>query len=67
MKKILFLLCTLMIMPLLSACGKGGNTNHVQRNIGSSQIYTEEEILEIMDIVENFFEKDIIKSSKQIP
>ena len=58
MKKILFLLCTLMLLPLLSACGKGGNTDHVQRNIGSSQIYTEEEILEIMGIVENFFEKE---------
>lgn len=47
----------LVVMLLLTGCQRGGVTKDHRREIGSSDLYTQTQIHEIMDIVEAYFEQ----------
>jgi len=55
MRKILCLICLLIL--LLTGCG-GGNASQVQLTTGASEIYTQKEIEDAMEIAMNHFRKE---------
>ena len=56
MKKILCLICLTAL--LLTGCGKGGNASEVQVVTGESEIFTQREIENAMEVAMNCFRKE---------
>ena len=57
MKRLIPILLLLLTM-LLSGCGRGGNIRQSVRNVGASVSYSEAEINDVMDVVEDYFRKE---------
>lgn len=55
MKKILCLICLFSL--LLTGCG-GGNVSQVQTVVGESEIFTQREIEDAMEVAMNYFSKE---------
>ena len=58
MKKIISLLLVLVCLLTLSACIKSGDAKDVKINQISSELYTQDEISDALNIAINYFEKE---------
>lgn len=54
-KSILLLFIVMFYFVLLCGCTKGGNISQVTKNIGTSDIYTQEDIQSAMNVVTKYF------------
>ena len=58
MKRIALFALLLITALLLGGCTNHGNVNHVLKTVGESEVYTEDEIRDAMDIVINHFRRE---------
>ena len=58
MKRLIAVVLVLALVLSLVACGTGGDVSTYGRRLDESEVYSEEEIIAAMDVVEAFFKKE---------